>query len=144
MSDIKYEGTIVDWDDRLDPAERPRARLTLKTTSSAWWIYADGYEGLCGSCPVVEIEMDHGVLTVRIWADRKEEETTHIISVEGMRRDCPAILRPRSYDCGMHWYPDEYAIRHAKGMWPFTNRWTPGPDDGLDSDEDEAEEESDE
>ena len=138
MSEIKYKGTIVDWHDSVDETERPRANLKLKTVPGAWWIYADGYEGN-GSGPAVEIEMDHGVLTVRLWADRHEEEATHIISLEGMRKDCLGILRPDHYYGGSHWYPEEYAVRHAKGMWPFTERWTPGPED--DRDEDDLDEE---
>ncbi len=142
MTESKYEGTIVDWDDEIEEDERRHVQLKLETTSEAWWIYADGYNGF-GEGPVVEIEMDHGVLTVRLWADRHEEEATHIISVEGMRKDCPSILRPDHYDVGSHWYPEEYAVRHAKGMWPFTERWTPGPDDDLDKDEDEDNDEDD-
>ena len=133
MNDIKYEGTVVDWDDELDEAERPRATLKLRTTSSAWWIYADGYDGF-GNGPMVEIEMDHGVLLVRLWADRHEEEATHIISVEGMRRDCPAILRPHVYGSHTHWYPEEDAVRHARGMWPYAERWR-SADDDFDEDE---------
>ena len=133
MNDIKYEGTIFN---NLKENDKRNVHLELKTTSEAWWIYADGYDG-SGGGPVVEIEMDHGVLTVRLWADRREEEATHIISVEGMRKDCLGILRPDHYYGGSHWYPEEDAVRHAKGMWPFTERWIAGSDDDMDDQEDE-------
>ena len=97
----------------MDEDGRRQVQLKLETTPEAWWIFADGYDGLCGPCPVVDIEMDHGVLTVRLWADRQEEEATHIISVEGMRKDCSAILQPDHYYGGSHWYPEEDAVRHV-------------------------------
>jgi hypothetical protein len=141
--DANFEGVIKDRNDWVEDSERRQVRLRLKQVSEAWWIYADGYGGFDGS-PVVEIEMDHGVLTVRLWADRKEEEATHIISVEGMRRDCSSILKPSLHGNATHWYPDEDAVRYAKGMWPYTKPWQPdGDDDDLDedaADEDESSE----
>jgi hypothetical protein len=44
-----------------------------------------------GKNPVVEIETDHGVLTVRLWADSHEEEATHIIRLKGCGRTAPAF-----------------------------------------------------
>ena len=70
--------------DELREGDEP-IEATVLFSDGRLWLGAEGYEDYHGSMQTVLLERHDGRLVVRIWADKHDENPTHVIDLEGAR-----------------------------------------------------------
>jgi len=59
--------------------------IKLEDVNNSLWISAKGYEDHGGTPSLITMEIWEGRLRLLVWADKNEEDPTHIIDLEGAK-----------------------------------------------------------
>jgi hypothetical protein len=71
--------------DVMDEDSKQELKAKVTADNRGIYISLDGYEDGCGNPETILVELCEGEARVVVWADKEQEDPSHIISMEGVK-----------------------------------------------------------